>query len=212
MAETRLLIVAERCEQMRAGLTRWLKMCCPHFAFLAVADVESSLDTDAIGEAAAALIGAAGLAAIDGWLDRQIDWLRANSPDLRLVVVVDLERSDKTKAVRALITRSDVQGYIPTSTNTAVAKAALDLVVAGGHYLPKFPDQDQSALASIDLSEMVMWTDALTMLTPYEKAILRVLAGGARNRDIADRLGMSISTVEAHVHSIVRKLNVRDRT
>jgi DNA-binding NarL/FixJ family response regulator len=183
-------------------------MCCPHFAFLAVADVESSLDTDAIGKAAAALIGAAGLAAIDGWLDRQIDWLRANSPDLRLVLVVDLERSDKTKAVRALITRSDVQGYIPTSTNTAVAKAALDLVVAGGHYFPKFP----VAPASIDLSEMIMWTEAFAMLTPYEKAVLRALAGGARNRDIADRLGMSVSTVEAHVHSIVRKLNVRDRT
>jgi DNA-binding NarL/FixJ family response regulator len=32
------------------------------------------------------------------------------------------------------------------------------------------------------------------------------------NKDIGDRLGMSLSSVKGHVHHIIRKLNVRNRT
>ena len=38
------------------------------------------------------------------------------------------------------------------------------------------------------------------------------LAVGAQNKIIAYRLGMSMSTVKAHMHSIIRKLRVRNRT
>jgi DNA-binding NarL/FixJ family response regulator len=57
--------------------------------------------------------------------------------------------------------------------------------------------------------------DALTPpdpLTRREVEILRLMAGGYSNREIADALGMAEGTVKNHASSILSKLGVRDRT
>lgn len=49
-------------------------------------------------------------------------------------------------------------------------------------------------------------------LSPREMEVLRLIARGATNRDIADQLVISEPTVKSHVTSILRKLNVKSRT
>jgi DNA-binding NarL/FixJ family response regulator len=49
-------------------------------------------------------------------------------------------------------------------------------------------------------------------LTGREVDVLRQLAGGNRNRDIADRLYISEETVKAHLKHIMEKLDASDRT
>jgi DNA-binding NarL/FixJ family response regulator len=49
-------------------------------------------------------------------------------------------------------------------------------------------------------------------LTPRELEVLAILAGGARNHEIARRLGMSEKTVRNHVSQVLAKLQVPDRT
>ena len=49
-------------------------------------------------------------------------------------------------------------------------------------------------------------------LTGREVDILRQLAGGNRNRDIADKLFISEETVKAHLKHIMEKLGATDRT
>jgi DNA-binding NarL/FixJ family response regulator len=49
-------------------------------------------------------------------------------------------------------------------------------------------------------------------LTAREVEILRTLAEGHRNRDVADRLGISENTVKVHVKNIMEKLGANDRT
>ncbi|NEQ87288.1 MAG: response regulator transcription factor, partial [Moorea sp. SIO2I5] len=49
-------------------------------------------------------------------------------------------------------------------------------------------------------------------LTPREQEILRLIATGASNREIANRLYISEKTVKNHVTHILSRLNVRDRT
>jgi DNA-binding NarL/FixJ family response regulator len=49
-------------------------------------------------------------------------------------------------------------------------------------------------------------------LTRREQEILRLMAGGYSNREIADALGMAEGTVKNHASSILSKLGVRDRT
>ncbi|HEV8632380.1 MAG TPA: response regulator transcription factor [Thermoanaerobaculia bacterium] len=49
-------------------------------------------------------------------------------------------------------------------------------------------------------------------LTPREQAILRLLAGGYSNREMADALTLAEGTVKNHISSILSKLGVRDRT
>ncbi len=52
---------------------------------------------------------------------------------------------------------------------------------------------------------------SLDQLTGRERDILRLLADGLSDRDIAVALTISVRTVESHVSSILRKLNVRNR-
>jgi DNA-binding NarL/FixJ family response regulator len=52
----------------------------------------------------------------------------------------------------------------------------------------------------------------LRVLTPREMEILTLIAEGHTNQDIADRLGISIKTVQAHRANVMDKLGLRDIT
>jgi DNA-binding NarL/FixJ family response regulator len=52
----------------------------------------------------------------------------------------------------------------------------------------------------------------LEVLSPRELAVLRLIARGRTNRQIAYDLLVSVSTVKKHVHQIITKLGVSDRT
>jgi DNA-binding NarL/FixJ family response regulator len=68
----------------------------------------------------------------------------------------------------------------------------------------------------IILSEETTKTPALppelAELTPREKEVLRLIASGANNREIAKSLFISERTVKNHVTNILTRLNLRDRT
>ena len=49
-------------------------------------------------------------------------------------------------------------------------------------------------------------------LSTREREVLELIARGARDRDIAEGLVLTESTVKKHVQSILRKLNARNRT
>jgi len=50
------------------------------------------------------------------------------------------------------------------------------------------------------------------LLTERESEILRLLAAGLSNREIAQRLFISLGTSKVHIHNISEKLNVTGRT
>ena len=52
----------------------------------------------------------------------------------------------------------------------------------------------------------------LAELTARELDVLRCLAGGASNKEIASQLSVSLTTARTHVSSILRKLNLENRT
>jgi len=52
----------------------------------------------------------------------------------------------------------------------------------------------------------------LAELTPREKEVLRLIAIGDNNREIAQKLYISEGTVKNHVTNILNRLNLRDRT
>jgi DNA-binding NarL/FixJ family response regulator len=53
---------------------------------------------------------------------------------------------------------------------------------------------------------------SLAELTPREKDVLRLIANGANNKEIAQQLFISEGTVKNHVTNILNRLNLRDRT
>lgn len=53
--------------------------------------------------------------------------------------------------------------------------------------------------------------DELDLLTPREQEVLRLIARGYLYKEIAQRLGISVKTVEAHVSAVLRKLQLSTR-
>ncbi len=49
-------------------------------------------------------------------------------------------------------------------------------------------------------------------LTIREQEILALLAKGCLYKEIADQLGVTLSTVRAHLHTVYEKLHVQSRT
>ena len=88
------------------------------------------------------------------------------------------------------------------------------------HYRASGPDaiRDHARRVGIPVDEVVevaelvvLQPDDLTELTTREREVLGLVAEGMRNRDIADRLVLSVRTVDHHVSAIMRKLRARSR-
>jgi DNA-binding NarL/FixJ family response regulator len=52
----------------------------------------------------------------------------------------------------------------------------------------------------------------LEQLSPRELEVVRLVAGGASNAQIAEHLFLSQATVKTHVAAVLAKLGLRDRT
>jgi DNA-binding NarL/FixJ family response regulator len=53
--------------------------------------------------------------------------------------------------------------------------------------------------------------EVAAVLTPQEMTIVKMIAGGLRNKEIADKLHISEGTVKTHLHNIYEKLNIDSR-
>ena len=74
------------------------------------------------------------------------------------------------------------------------------------------PDAPASASAPRAVARRSGATDeGSPELSPREREVLRLLAGGESNGEIAARLGLSINTVERHVSNLYRKIDARGR-
>ena len=204
------LIVIERRAFVLGCLSCWLGKCFQDLEILAATDVEMSLDPDALVRTAAVIVGVGTLERDDRWLQRQVAWLRARQPALPIMMIVE---ADEISAAADVGMQVDLQGYIPSFNSIEIAAAAVRLVVAGGTYFPR-PQDHEPGPEEVHSTHLHRTLDLTKVadLTSREWAVVSLLAGGVPNKDIAVRLGMSLSTVKAHVHHIIRKLNVRNRT
>ena len=88
------------------------------------------------------------------------------------------------------------------------------------HYRASGPDaiREHAARAEIPVDDVVEVGELVVLLpddeddlTPREHEVLALLADGLRNRDIAEKLVVSVRTVDHHVSAIMNKLRVQTR-
>ena len=206
------MVVVDQHEFTRGCLTSWVKAFCHEFELSSVADVTSSSAAPALAQAVVVIFHASNLMLADNWLNSQVAWLRASRPEVPVVAIVD---SEKGRSIAELVPRLRLQGYIPTSSSMEVAAAVLRLVAAGGTYVPHSQECETPPLAAGELGRALASTGVagrVDGLTPREREVLELLERGMSNKIIAYRLSLSQSTVKAHVHNIISKLKVHNRT
>ena len=205
------LILVERRALIREFLNTWVTGIHQVFNVISVADAEASVSPDALAQATTVIIGVGALVLSSSWFNRQVNWIRANRADVPVVAILDAD-DDPAPGITLLDTR--LQGCIPTSSSIGVAAAALQLVAAGGLYFPRTAGQNEPPPdpALRNVARQGLTSSLVAKLTPRERAVLELLEQGMANKIIAYRLSLSQSTVKAHVHSIISKLNVRNRT
>lgn len=121
--------------------------------------------------------------------------LREIAPTAPLVIV---SGTDDPVTIRELI-GSGAAGFIPKTAPPEIMLRALQLILSGGIYIPP------SALAMTRSEGKIHLTDRQTQ-------VLRLLAEGAPNKTIANRLGLALPTVKIHVAAVLRQLSARNRT
>ena len=135
------------------------------------------------------------------------DW-----PDVPVVVVSVRE---DTNAIREAL-QAGAMGYIPKTSSPDVTTNALRLVLSGGVYIPPQVLRGGSDVAPGPLAEAGSaggrgGADDLG-LTDRQIEVLRLMARGRSNKDIATELCISTGTVKMHVSRIFKALSVTNRT
>ena len=134
--------------------------------------------------------------------------IKTTHPQVRFLA---LSASDAPEDVIAVI-RAGARGYVTKTISTAELADAVRRVAAGdavfSHRLAGFV-LDAFAAAPGDAKPPV--DPELDQLTSREREVLRLIAQGYTYKEIARELYISVKTVESHVSSVLRKLQLSTR-
>jgi DNA-binding NarL/FixJ family response regulator len=133
-------------------------------------------------------------------------------PDVRFLA---LSASDAPEDVIAVI-RAGARGYVTKTISTAELADAIRRVASGdavfSHRLAGFVlDAFASAATSGPDAVKPSFDPELDQLTARERDVLRLIAQGYTYKEIARELYISVKTVESHVSSVLRKLQLSSR-
>ena len=176
--------------------------------------LEAFSDITIVGEASS---GEEVLEKIEGWLPEVVimDLLmpggidgieatrRIRSISPRTQVVVLTAYADDARVVAAL--RAGAIGYVRKEADAEILLAAVRAAARGQSML-------DPAIAGSVLQDLVSSTQIGDDLTEREMEVLRLLAHGRTNREIAEELVVGAETVKTHVGNILAKLHLAHRT
>ena len=139
-----------------------------------------------------------------------LDVLNAPAANNQLPPTIILTTFDDDQLVLAGL-KAGARGYLLKDVSLDQLVDAVKTVAAGGSLVA--PVVTQRLLSGLErMQNEFVSLDRPDPLTDRETEILRLMAGGYSNKEIANSLGVAEGTVKNHVSNILSKLGVRDRT
>lgn len=130
--------------------------------------------------------------------------LRAQNPDLRIAILTASEGTEDLMAALA----AGAAGYIVKGIGSRGLIEAIRLIGRGeGYVAPALAARILAEKRRAPLPEV-----GLGQLTAREEEILRLVAEGQSNKEVARQIGLQEKTVKHHMTQILNKLNARNRT
>jgi DNA-binding NarL/FixJ family response regulator len=131
--------------------------------------------------------------------------LKKLCPEIKILI---LTRHAEGAYVQQLL-RSGASGYVLKQSASDELVRAIRGVVDGHIYLD--PGVTEGALSTVLGKPVVPGSPAGKSLSKREEEVLRLIAWGLLSKEIADRLQISIKTVETHKANAMRKMEMRSR-
>lgn len=125
-----------------------------------------------------------------------IEEIRALDPAARILVLTAYNGDEDIHQALA----AGARGYLLKSSTGDDLIPAIRAVAGGGHWVPR------------DVASRLAVRKDYEALTPRELGVLREIAKGRANKEIAVQLGISENTVKDHLKNILAKLHVSART
>jgi len=131
--------------------------------------------------------------------------LRARFPEIKIVALTAYDFEPYVKAMMKIGT----EGYILKDSSSEQIIDGIRTVSRGGTV---FSANVAQKLVSGYLDSASLHTQPIDSLSPREAEVLQLLVDGKKNGEISSEIHLSLSTVEAHISSILSKLGARSRT
>ena len=128
-------------------------------------------------------------------------------PDIPVVILSAVE---EPQVMQRSIDRG-AAGFIPKSAANEVLVSALQLILAGGTYIPT-EILSRKAADTLPGSRTMTGFTSPVELTGRQIDVLNLLSHGESNKAIARKLGLSEHTVKIHISAIFKALGVNNRT
>lgn len=134
-----------------------------------------------------------------------IDGIKKNHPEVKFLA---LSASDAAEDVVAVV-RAGARGYVTKSISPADLADAVRRVAAGDVvFSPRLAGFVLDAFSAIPVGQI---DPELDLLSEREREVLQLIARGYTYREVGEELFISIKTVESHVSSVLRKLQLSNR-
>jgi DNA-binding NarL/FixJ family response regulator len=137
--------------------------------------------------------------------------VRTSNPAVKFLA---LSASDAPEDVIAVI-RAGARGYVTKTISTTELADAIRRVADGdavfSHRLAGFVLDAFASGPAADVDVKPTFDPELDQLTSREREVLRLIAQGYTYKEIARELYISVKTVESHVSSVLRKLQLSSR-
>lgn len=127
--------------------------------------------------------------------------LKAKNPRINILI---FSAASSNSMVNRLL-KSGVTGYIEKDAGLEELEKAIKLVADGRSYFsPRVVDAMRELMISGGQE------DSLESLTTREREIVQLIAESYSNKEIANKLGMSVRTADTHRTNIMKKLDLHD--
>ena len=134
--------------------------------------------------------------------------IKQQRPDLPVLVLT----SHSQPTLIARLIEAQAQGYCVKGVDANALILAIQSVAAGASWWDSTATREIQAAFQGQQSASPLAVPPENPLTQREQEILTLIASGKSNSEIANELYISAGTVRVHVHAILQKLEVRDRT
>lgn len=125
--------------------------------------------------------------------------VKQEHPDIKIIILTSFD--DKEVLKNAL--QAGVDGFLPKETVSSELVEAIHCVLDGQNYLGK-----NTSFQAINYA-FKKNSKKMDLLTKTEYCIFLLICKGLLNNDIADKLNISIHTVETHKSNIKNKLSIK---